>query len=66
MLLEAINTSARMNVVINREIHTIINVELFTDCVKITAYNPESNKYDTYEMPKDVYIKVDENSYANN
>lgn len=62
MLLQAKSILPTMKVLLNFETHTVVNVELHYDCAKLVTYN--RHRHDVFELPKDVYLKIQHNPYA--
>ncbi len=63
MLLQAKQILPTMKVLLNHEVHTIINVELHYDCAKLITYLKNHHRHEVYNLPKDVYVKVQHNPY---
>jgi hypothetical protein len=69
MLIEARHLLPAMQIVLNFKEHTIINVELHYDSVKLLTdikdIQPQGiYKYtNLYELPKDAYLKIQYNPY---
>ncbi len=61
MLLQAKEILPTMKVLLNYEVHTIINVELHYDCAKLVTYN--RHRHEVYDLPKDIYVKIQHNPY---
>lgn len=63
MLLQAKEILPTMKVLLNHDVHTIINVELHYECAKLITYTDNLRRHEVFDLPKDVYIKVKHNPY---
>ena len=63
MLLKVKEILTTMKVWINHEVHTVINVELHYEYVKLITYQKQHHKHEVYDLPKDVYLKITHNPY---
>ena len=64
MFLPAKEILPTMKVLLNFETHTVMNVELHYHCVKLITYVKNQHRHEVFDLPKDVYLKIQHNPYA--